>query len=305
MKFLIYGAGSLGMLFAYYLSKKHDVTLLSREQRAESINKNGLVFKKDDFQDSIKIRAIANLNELKEKPDIIILAVKSFDIDSSFDAISQKLKGIPVITIQNGVYAEEKAKKTIKPELIFPAAVSIGSKSIDNNTIMQFLDHGMKIGCIGETALNKAKELNDIFLECNINSTLSDNILRDKWFKMMFYCGGAILNSLTGTINLEDKNLKWIVKGILGEIVEVAANLNLNFDLQTLSDEVFDFLMSFKPQSWSASVGQDLKKGKKTEIDYLNGYIVKLSEQYKIETPINKIIVSLIKTIEETKYFKI
>ncbi len=306
MNFLIYGVGSLGLMFGYFLSKKHNVELVARRKRAEIVNREGVLFKKGDFEDKAhNIPAFGSIDDIKNSPDFIMLSVKSFDIDSSLEIISEKFKDVPVITIQNGIYAEDKAKEVLGDEYVIPAAVSIGSKMLSENVIEQFLDHGMKVGYLNESAKPTAENVNNALVECGVNSVISDNIMKDKWFKFMFYCAGAILNSLTGTRDLEDSDIKWLVETLLDEMRIIAAKLDIShFDEKELKSEVFEFLMGFKPASWSASVGEDLRKGKRTEIDYLNGHVVRLANKVGIDVPFNKTIVSLIKTLEKTKYLK-
>ncbi len=303
MNILIYGGGSLGLLFARYLSKKHDVEIISKKEKKEAVDKKGLTFIKDSKKEKLELKLYTDIKETSLQPEFIILSVKSFDIDSSLSDISAFFKNIPVITIQNGVYAESAAKKSLGKENVLPAYVMIGSKTINSHTVEEFLNEGMKIGYLSETSKEKAEKINNALNECGIKSVLSDSIMRQKWHKMMFYCAGATLNSLTGTKNLEDKDIKWMVEAVLNEITQVSKALNLDFDAEELSSEVFEFLMRFKPKSWSASVGEDLRKGKKTEIDYLNGYIVKLAEKLNIEVPLNKSLTSMVKTVEKTGYF--
>jgi 2-dehydropantoate 2-reductase len=303
MNFLIYGAGSLGLLFAYYLSKSNFVEVVTRKGRALSINENGLTCFVDGVSDKVSINSYSSIKEISQKPDCIILAVKSFDVDESIDVLSKNFREVPIVSIQNGVYAENALIKRFEKKYIFPAAVLIGSKMLDDSTIEEFMSGSMKLGFLDKQAKETADTINKIFNESGINSVVSDNIMRDKWFKFMFYCAGATLNSLTGTKNLEDEHIKWIVDEVLDEIVKVAKHVDLDFDIDLLKDEVFAFLMNFKPESWSASVGQDLNKAKKTEIDYLNGYIVNLAQQFGVDAKCNKMLVSLVKTIEQTGYF--
>ncbi len=303
MKILIYGGGSLGLLFARYLSKECSIEVVSKHERKSAIEKNGLVFIKNSEKENLKLKIFDSMEDIQQSPDFIILSVKSFDIDNALEEISAVLKNRYIVTIQNGVYAESAAGQIAGDEYVLPAYVMIGSKTINNNTIEEFLNKGMKIGYLNKKSESEAKRINEILNKSGIDSTVSDNIMKQKWHKMMFYCAGAILNSLTGTKDLEDANIRWIVKKILNEIESVAKNLKLNFDISSLVLDVYDFLMNFKPEKWNASVGEDLKKGKKTEIDYLNGYIVKLAEEFKVDVPFNRMLLSLIKTLEKTKYF--
>ena len=304
MNFLIYGAGSLGLLFARYLSRNNNVELVVKPEKKKAIDNNSLLFiSEDGKKESLKLNLYDTIKSIENEPDFIMLSVKSFDIDNALTDIVESFNDKYLITIQNGVYAEEAAINILGREFVLPAYVMIGARTINLYTIEQFLNNGMKIGYVSDNSMEIANRLNSVLNESGIDSVLSDNIMREKWHKMMFYCAGATLNSLTGTKNLEDKHLSWIVRNILDEIAQTAKNLNLDFDAAKLADEVYDFLMNFKPVKWSASVGEDLRKGKMTEIDYLNGYIVRVAEEFNISVPFNKMLTSFVKTIEQTCYF--
>ena len=303
MKILIYGAGALGLLFASYLSKQNDVVAVTRKKYADSINEKSLKIIKGNKEETANFKCYNDLSSVDFKPDFIILAAKSFDIDNACSDLKKYYEKVKIATIQNGIYTEECIKNTFSSKNAIPLSVMIGSRILDSNTIEEFFHYGLNIGFLDKNAEQDAHILHDIFLKSGINSIFSENIMKDKWHKFMFYCAGAILNSLTATRNLEYEHNKWIVDRALKEIVEVAGHLDLPFDINSLSEEVFHQLMNFKPKEWFTSVGIDLRKGKKTEIDYINGYVIKLSERFNVDVPINRTLYSLVKTLEKTKYY--
>jgi len=305
MKILVYGAGALGLLFASYLSKQNSVAVITRKRYADSINKKHLKVIKGDKEETAYLKCCDDLSAVDFKPDFIILAVKSFDVDSACNNLKKYYDKVKIATIQNGIYAEECIKNMFGSESAIPVSVMIGSRILDSNTIEEFFHYGLNIGFMSQNAKKDAHILHDIFLKSGINSIFSQDIMKDKWHKFMFYCAGAVLNSLTGTKDLEYKYNQWIVDRTLKEITSVAKHLSLPFDVDSLSKDVFEHLMSFKPKEWFTSVGVDLKKGRKTEIDYINGYVVKLAEQFNVDAPINKMLYSLVKTLEDTTYCSI
>ncbi len=306
MRFLIYGAGSLGMLYAYYLSKNHHVDLLTRPKRAHIINEHGITLIGDGKSDKRYVNTIEDLKEVQDRPELVIVATKSFDIPEVLKDIRLNFGDIDILTIQNGVFAEEFASELFPKEHLFGAVVMIGSKTINDHTIEQFMDSGMAIGALSDKKkpIKKAKEIVENLKNSSIDARFVENIMKEKWKKLMFYCAAATLNALTGVLNISDSPLSWMPQLILDEIVKVAKIKELNFDIEKAAKEVCDFINSFKPQSWSASVGEDLRKGKRTEIDYLNGYIVTLAEKYNIPVPLNKTLTSIVKTLEKSNYLK-
>jgi 2-dehydropantoate 2-reductase len=304
MKILIYGAGSLGLLFAHYLNKNEEIAAIAKTKRAKAIQKNSLTFidkNKTKCKDVINI--YDNINDVDMMPDVIFLSVKSFDIDSALSDIKSKYKDPAIFTIQNGVYAERKIEEMFSNKNLIAGSSMAGAKTVNDYTVEEFVNKGVILGSLSQEADKKVKLFADVLKKSGLDVVISDNIWRDKWRKLIYYCAGSTINSLTGTKNLEDSHLQWISRGIIDEIVRIGQHLDLNFNIKEVGDSVFDFLMNYKPESWSASVGEDLRKGKTTEIDFLNGYIVKLSEEFNIDATLNKMLYSLVKTIEKTKYF--
>ena len=199
------------------------------------------------------------------------------------------------------VNLEYRALQMFRKEQLFPASVLIGSKFIGINRLEQFLDYGMKIGTLSNDGFLNI--LIETLEESDIKVERSDNIMRDKWQKFMFYCSSATVNAITATLDLSFEHTRWIVERSMDEITKVGKRMDLNFNIDELKREAFGFSMNFKPEVWNASVGVDLRKGKKTEIDYLNGYVVELGRKFGIDVPVNETLYRLVKTLENTQLF--
>ena len=301
MRIVIFGAGALGLWFGFKLDSVADVVCISRERIKNALEGNALVLKKGDEFKSKRLNIETDINNI-EKPDFVLLATKSYDSEEALKIIKSRWDSVDVITIQNGVYTEEVAEKLFGKDRVFPASVLIGSRFLDKFTIEEFLNEGMKIGSLAEN--ERLNNLVEIFKSADIKVSKSENIMRDKWHKFMFYCSSATLNALTGILDLSFEHARWIVRESLGEIVKVAEHLNLDFSAKEVADEVFEFSQSFKPKKWKASVGEDLRKGRKTEIEYLNGYVVRLAREFNLEVKVNETLYRIVKMLEFTGLFK-
>ena len=301
MRIVIFGAGALGLWFGFKLDSVADVVCISRERIKNALEGNALVLKKGDEFKSKRLNIETDINNI-EKPDFVLLATKSYDSEEALKIIKSRWDSVDVITIQNGVYTEEIAEKLFGKDRVFPASVLIGSRFLDKFTIEEFLNEGMKIGSLAKN--ERLNNLVEIFKSADIKVAKSENIMRDKWHKFMFYCSSATLNALTGILDLSFEHARWIVRESLGEIVKVAEHLNLDFSAKEVADEVFEFSQSFKPKKWKASVGEDLRKGRKTEIEYLNGYVVRLAREFNLEVKVNETLYRIVKMLEFTGLFK-
>ena len=301
MNIVVYGAGALGLYFAGLLSTQNNVFCISRKNIADVVKQKGVVILKNGEEKRFEIDISSNPEDVDFGVDIVILASKSYDSQKNLQDIKNRWPFCNLITLQNGIYTEDLARKLFKESQIFPMVSNIGSRFVSDNVIEEFLNHGIVLG-----SLKRGVTFNHIatmFGYVGIDVLVSDNIMRDKWKKFMFYCGGATINALTDVLNLENESSLWITKRVLDEICEVGKKLDLDFDIDLLAKEAFEFMMSFKPKSWKASVGQDLRRGRKTEIDYLNGYLVKLAKDVGVDVPVNETLYRLVKTLETTGLF--
>ena len=301
MRIVVQAAGALGLLIGWFLHDKNEVVCVSRQRIAELVSMNGLEVKFLGENKRKMINIVNSADKVEFEPDLVVLACKSFNTDENLDIIKTRWPKTNIMTIQNGVYTEYKALEMFDRSQIFPASVLIGSKFIGSNRLEQFFDYGMKLGSLGSEDFLEA--LLNTLLRSGIKVEKSENIMRDKWHKFMFYCSSATINALTATLDLSYEHTQWIVEKSLIEIVEVGKNLDLGFDCSKLADEVFKFSLNFKPKVWNASVGVDLRRGKRTEIDYLNGYVVQLGRKYSVDVPVNETLYRLVKTLEKTKLF--
>jgi 2-dehydropantoate 2-reductase len=142
----------------------------------------------------------------------------------------------------------------------------------------------------------KSREIARNFAKCGLNGYVSNNIKYDMWKKLVFNC---VLNPLTAILKIEnkgicDERLNPLKKLIIDECVKVAEKDGIRFE--------FDFLKilneEFKSSRNISSMQQDMIKGKKTEIDFLNGAVVELGKKYKAKCPVNEALVGIIKNME-------
>ena len=148
----------------------------------------------------------------------------------------------------------------------------------------------------------------DAFNRAGIITTAKGDIMQLKWRKMAVFCNGSIVNALTGLQRLaDDADVCELRRELAEEMIAVVEAAQLTpFPIRPLVEQGYSHWETFRPlDPWLASVGQDLRKGKpRTEIDFLNGYIVKLGRQYGVRTPVHHCIYTLIKSIEQTGYLK-
>ena len=288
MKIIILGAGAIGSFYGAKLSKLNDLVLIARKEHADSINKSGLKIVGLENK-TYKVKAAEKISRI-EKNTLVILATKAQDSEKAVKAIKNLIrKDTIMLCLQNGLYSENIVKKIV------------GKKCLVLRAITNFGAIFLKPGIVDYKSYSytsieksqKSREIADNFAKCGLNGHVSKNIKYDMWKKLVFNC---VLNPVTAILKIEnkgicDERLNPLKKVIIGECVKVAEKDGIKFEL--------DFLKilnkEFKSSQNLSSMQQDIIKGKKTEIGFLNGAVAELGKKYKIWCPVNEALTAIIR----------
>ncbi len=306
MKILIAGMGSIGSMLAAYLSRNNEVYCLGRGQHIEKIRDRGYLILRKLFQNTEERVYLSNLyasiSELSGKEfDCIFICVKAYDLKSMLREIADKsIKSPCFLFIQNGLGISEVAREFLKDANIVRAITNNGANIPDPGVVNHAgLGETYVGGLYGDEKdyYSKliAKELNKVGLPAKH----VENIKQYIFLKLGI---NAVINPLTAILGVKNKGiveLQWlrpIIKKICIEIMEVAKKEGV--DLSNLEEIVLE--VARKTRENKSSMLQDIIKGKRTEIDYINGAIVRLGRELNVKTPFNELIYYLVKAREES-----
>ena len=298
MYIIIFGAGAIGSLLGAFLSKKNDVLLIGRKSHILSIKKNDLIIQgKTNLK--IKIKAMEKADGLKLKPDLLILTVKSYDTES---AILQAKKTIDddtvILSLQNGLDNIDRIKQYISYENII-AGVTTHGAFFPEPGIIKHTGKGITNGKKTERIVNIVK----CFNESGIETIFSKDIIKEIWFKAII---NSSINPLTAIFQckngylLENPILENLVEKICVESTKVANSEGINLSHQSMIKKT-KVVIRNTSENYS-SMFQSLIKDTKTEIDFINGKIVDIGKRNNIQTPLNQVLVFLIKMLGQAFY---
>jgi 2-dehydropantoate 2-reductase len=290
-KIFVLGAGAIGSIYGAFLCKRNNVTLIGNKAHVDAVNSKGLSISGDINQTS-HLKADTEIREIPEKT-LIILTTKAYDSAKAIKGTKKLLKkDTVVLVLQNGLGNEETVKRVAGGE----------SKILRGITTMaaEFFEPGKIRFWSGETIIEKneaAGKIAEIFNECMLKTRLSNDINGEVWNKLVVNCVVNPLSALFHVRNCEltSDSLKTVRREIVRECVEVGKAEGISFpeDLDEKIDEKISSYTNF------SSMCQDTIKGKRTEIDFLNGKVVELGRKHHIPTPVNETLVCLIKFLEE------
>jgi 2-dehydropantoate 2-reductase len=301
MKILVFGAGALGGFVGGVLSQKYDVTLFGKEDKMLPIRDSGL--RLTGVTEIVAKPNIAyNPKDLKDQDfDLIILTVKAYDTDSALEIIKDNL-GLEttVLSLQNGLDNEVKIAKAIGEERTLGGVTSHGLTFVEPGHVHHAGVGETKIGEMDGKESDRIKVFASAFASMGIETVISRDIKKEIWIKGIVNAGINPLTALTRLKNgflLKVPSLEKLLEVTCQECIEVARTDGIDLsDCDAIEKTKNVARLTSENRS---SMLQDIERGRKTEIDSINGRIVKIGENNGIATPINSTLVSLIKGIEK------
>jgi 2-dehydropantoate 2-reductase len=284
------GAGAIGSVFGALLSRKNDVTLIGRESHVKAINSNGLSVS-GEVNEIFHVKAEKEIREIP-KNTLIILTTKAHETGEAIKGIRKLLKKNTVILIlQNGIGNEEIVNKIVGDKAQVLRGVTLMAA--------EFFEPGKVNFWNGETVIEydeAAEKIAKVFNECGLKTRLSNEIEKEVWCKLITNC---VINPLTAIFRVKNyevasETLKAIRHEIVRECIQVAKAEGIILS-NNLAEEIDRKIAKYTNFS---SMCQDILKGEKTEIDFLNGKIVELGRKHGIPTPVNETLVAIIKFLE-------
>jgi len=313
----IIGAGAVGSLLGGLLAKNGvDVTLVGREDHITAINENGLQIDGISGEFTLPIKAKTSLTF---KPDAVLLAVKTQDVEKACREIAPLAKDVPVCTLQNGLQSDAIAGRILGEDNIIGGVVMFNAQYRHPGHVTHGSNGSLIIGKVSGKNDDRVLSLHAM-LNDSIPTTVTDNIAGARRTKLLVNILGNSIDALTGkplNVCMEAPEIRRITTLILKEALAVLEKTEvglepipgvplLPFKTAIKSPLPIASMLLRKISSKITTISstlQSLQRGRPTEIEFLNGEIVNLSEKVQIATPFNAGVVECIGTIEQNGRF--
>ncbi len=316
----IIGAGAIGSTIAAFLSRAGvQVTVIARPAQVEAIQRDGL--KVEGRPGSFTARVDA-AEKLGFRPDYAFLAVKTQDVLPALQANLEHLRDASLVTFQNGVSSDDIAAMLLPKPNITSAVVSISATHLAPGAVTVIYPGSLVIGHPFPESITPLDPLRDI-LNHAAPTTISQNIRGVHWLKLLFNLNNAFPALLN--MSLHDTYDIPYIRSLSARVIREglhavdAAGIRLE-SLPEVTVMLFRMLGILPPplgglliwmrarriaSQWPllGSTLQSLRRGRPTEIDYLNGEIVRLAEQVHTAAPLNARLVELTHEVERTGQF--
>ncbi|MBQ27209.1 MAG: hypothetical protein CMH81_03585 [Nitrospiraceae bacterium] len=297
MRILMVGAGSVGGFIGAHLAHAGvDVSFLLRPRTYEAVRSRGLTLRSGNTSFTVHPPVATDPSKLAT-PDVIMLGIKCYDLDQVIWQIGKILKKDTVIlTFQNGVDTEERLMATFESHHIVAGIIYIYTKIAEPGVIDHFARGSVTIGELsGNTNTPRITALRDLFAKTPIPCKISRNITKAKWEKM---CWNVVFNPLTVLLDdnvakaLDHDDTLALTTDIVKETIIVAEKFGVVLPPETPETVV---TTTKAVRNIHTSMFDDWKAGRQTEIEHLNGYLVRHAQTFGVPVPVNETLYRLVK----------
>jgi len=290
MKVQIMGAGALGCLFGYFIQKAgYNVVFVARGRQYQAL-KNKLKVS-GIINDEIKV----NVRDKPEDADITFVTVKAYDTENVAKFLRKVNCGI-VCSLQNGIGNEEILQKYLKN--VLGGVTTYASNLIEYGHI-EFAGEGITyVGSLDGEITEDVLTVVEVLKSSKINAEAVSDIREKIWLKAVI---NSVINPITALCKIRNGKIIEIPElwKIAEELAREGENVMkaLGFNVKNLIEKVKEVILATKNNK--SSMLQDIERGKRTEIDFISGAIVKVAEQLGVDVPYNRIMWLLIKGVEK------
>jgi 2-dehydropantoate 2-reductase len=296
----VMGAGAVGCYFGGMLARAGaHVTLIGRPQHVDAMNRNGLLLESKQVQGFVPVSASTDVAAIRDA-QLVLLCVKTLDTESAATALAPHLAdGALVLSFQNGVDNVDRIHAATGVDAV-PAVVYVGAEMAAPGHVKHTARGDLVIGNLLKRRASDLPRLAELFVNAGVPCRISDNIEGELWTKLAMNCAYNPISALTrsryGRI-VGNSMTRELLRRTTEEIIAVANAAGVRLSVSNLLDAVY--ALGAGMLDTLSSTAQDLERGKRTEIDSLNGYVVRRGAELGIDTPVNQTLHALIKVLEE------
>jgi 2-dehydropantoate 2-reductase len=293
-KVAVMGAGAVGCYYGGMLARAgHDVVLIARPAHAQAVTQSGLRMQTTTFDEHVRMKASTE-PEAVQGAQLVLFCVKSTDTESAGAQIAPFIAdGALVLTLQNGVDNADRLRGVLPGADVAAAVVYVATEMPGPGHVRH---HGR--GDLVIEPSPRSESVANAFTAAGVPTMISDNVRGALWAKLILNCA---YNAVSAIAQLpygktaQGEGVQDVMRDVVDECLAVARAEGVT--VQGDVNEAVAKLAGSMPNQF-ASTAQDLARGKHTEIDYLNGLIVRRGRALGIATPANRVLWALVKLLE-------
>lgn len=294
MKVAVMGAGAVGCYYGGMLARAgHAVVLIGRPAHVEAVRAHGLRMQTTRFDEQVPMDA-ATGPEAVAGADLVLFCVKSPDTESAGEQLRPHLPpGALVLSLQNGVDNAQRLQAVLPQQTVVPAVVYVATEMAGPGHLRH---HGRGELVIGPS--DRSVGVAQALAAAGVPTEVSAQAIGALWAKLILNCAYNALSAITRQpygVLYPAPGIQPTLRAIADECLAVAQADGV----QVAGDPYagVDAIAATMPAQFS-STAQDLMRGKPTEIDHINGYVVRRGDALGVPVPLNRLLHSLVKLLE-------
>ena len=299
------GAGGVGSYFGGMLARAGiDVTLIGRPAHVEAIQRGGLLLDTASLRERVQIGASTDPDAVAGA-GFVLFCVKTTDTETASRSLVPHLAPEAiVVSLQNGVDNVERIRAASGIEAL-PAVVYIAVALPEPGHVKHFARGELAIGELSarghttQVGTERCRRVAELFASAKIPCRISSNIEADLWSKFVFNCAGNAVAAIAQTTYgaaARERHTREVMGRLIEETVAVARVSGVRLPETDFVQTGLKFLEGMTMAT--SSTAHDIARGKRTEIDSLNGLVVERGAELGIPTPVNLAVYALVKLLE-------
>ncbi len=302
----VMGAGAVGSYFGGMLARAGvPVTMIARGAYVEAVRRNKLFLDTVTFQERVAVDVSSDPSAVRDA-HVVLFCVKSLDNEATARAIAPHLSANAiVVSLQNGVDNVERIHEAAGIDAL-PAVVYVAAAMPEPGHVKHSGRGDLLVGEFAgrsagsEAQPPRAEQVAALFSSAKVPCRISTDILGDMWQKFIGNCGANAVSAIAqmsyGDIARYDESRN-LMSRVVEECIAVARAAGVRTPGPGFTEKWLANLTKFGGAF--ASTAQDLARGKRTEIESLNGYIVRRGAELGVATPNNFALYALVRLLEE------
>jgi len=302
----VVGAGAVGCYFGGMLARAGaPVMLIGRAAHVDAMKRDGLFLDSMQFQQRVAVSASTSLQDVHDAR-LVLFSVKTVDTESTARLLAPCLApGAIVVSLQNGVDNAERIRAASGinaiPAVVYVAVAMTGPGRVKHNGRGDLIIGNPQT--VSGASQSQLDEVAGVFTRAGVPCRISQNVTAELWEKLIMNCAynaiSALLRSKYGRI-AQDPGTIEVIKQVTREAVAVAGAAGVQLSAENIIAAALKLGSQAMPETLS-STARDIARGKPTEIDSLNGFLVRKGAELGVPTPVNQTLHSLVKLLEQSE----
>lgn len=289
------GAGAVGCFYGAMLARAgHEVTLIGRPAHVEAVRRDGLKLEMHGSVETLRVAADTDAAAVAGA-SLVLFCVKSTDTPAAAAQLRPHLApGALLLSLQNGVDNAERLRQALPGCEVAAAVVYVATGMAGPGHVRH---HGR-----GELVIepsSQGESVARLLADAGVPCDISDNVRGALWAKLILNCAYNALSAVTQLpygVLVRGEGVAGVMRDVVDECLAVAAadGVRVPGDVDAAVRRIAETM----PAQFS-STAQDLARGKRSEIDHLNGYVLRRGQALGVATPVNRVLHALVRLIEE------